>query len=116
MKLIVLTLSMICMSTPAMNVTTLRNYDEDQEKADLLNRLASCSLLEHSHCQHIKANLPLAYNIMCQRPQDSYANFLCDVVKEIYGSRFENITVELLECQGGKSVASEFTFFEPRRK
>ena len=113
MKLTVLILSILCMNITAMNVTTLANFDKDQEKTDFLNKVAACSIVEHEHCQNIKANLPMAYTVMCRRPQDSYANFLCDVIYELNGQASSDIILELLECQGGNSVAVDFTVYKP---
>lgn len=110
MKILLFAFAFATVTTFAMDVTTVRNYNNDKAKTEFLNRLAACNVLEHAHCQRIKAHLPIAYNIMCQKPQDSFADFLCDLISTLPGNNSSNVIVESLECHGG-NIPVEFTIF-----
>ena len=117
MKIVLAILVSFSLNICAMNVTTQQRFDDNKQKTEFLNRLAGCNILEHTHCQRVKEQLPVAFRILCERPQDSFANFLCDLklVHRHSHQNSEEAILDVLECHGDPEGLS-FEVFAPLHK
>ena len=104
MKVILFAFIIMPLQSLAMNISCASNVSDDIEKTVFLNQVADCDMRGHEYCERIKASLPLAYNMMCQKPRDSIADFVCSIIEETDGIASSNVILELLECHCGSPV------------